>query len=233
MRQLQARRACSAAWPGNGACCTISTRRCRTTCWRRSGRAEARAVAVRLLLDTHLLLWALGEPGRLDRATRALIEDGGNDVLFSAASICDAAIQTALGQTDFRAGPDGIVQAARRTGFTGCRCPPTRLPACGPAAASSRSVRSAAGRAGDGRAGAALHLRPDAAALFGAGDAGRRATMSGEAGLTEAALRQAARCAPAPPARSGRCRPRVRASRHVATRRRRRTASDRSASPTA
>ncbi|WP_428376553.1 type II toxin-antitoxin system VapC family toxin [Lichenicoccus sp.] len=72
---------------------------------------------MRLLLDTHLLLWALGEPGRLDRTTRAVIEDTGNDVLFSAASIWEIAIKAALGRMDFRVGPEAIVQAARRTGF--------------------------------------------------------------------------------------------------------------------
>ncbi len=41
---------------------------------------------MRLLLDTHLLLWALGDPDRLDHGTRTLIEDTGNDVLFSAAA---------------------------------------------------------------------------------------------------------------------------------------------------
>ena len=33
---------------------------------------------MRLLLDTHILLWALDEPARLDRATRDLLEDPAN-----------------------------------------------------------------------------------------------------------------------------------------------------------
>jgi PIN domain nuclease of toxin-antitoxin system len=48
---------------------------------------------MRLLLDTHVLLWALGEPERLDRTTRALIEDSATEVLFSAASLWEIAIK--------------------------------------------------------------------------------------------------------------------------------------------
>ncbi|WP_240759277.1 type II toxin-antitoxin system VapC family toxin [Lichenicoccus roseus] len=72
-----------------------------------------------MLLDTHLLLLALGEPGRLDRGTRDLIADTGNEVLFSAASIWEIAIKTALGRFDFKVAPEAIVDGARRTGFTG------------------------------------------------------------------------------------------------------------------
>ena len=42
---------------------------------------------MRLLLDTHVLLWAVGEPARLNAETRSLLEETANEVLFSAASI--------------------------------------------------------------------------------------------------------------------------------------------------
>lgn len=42
---------------------------------------------MRLLLDTHVLLWALGEPKRLNKEMIELLEDPVNKVLFSAASI--------------------------------------------------------------------------------------------------------------------------------------------------
>ena len=42
---------------------------------------------MRFLLDTHLLLWALGAPDKLDAQTRDLVEDPANRVMFSAASI--------------------------------------------------------------------------------------------------------------------------------------------------
>jgi len=73
---------------------------------------------MRLLLDTHILLWALDTPARLDGGTRALLEDPANEVLFSAASIWEIAIKARLGRADFPVRPDQIAQAARDTGFT-------------------------------------------------------------------------------------------------------------------
>jgi PIN domain nuclease of toxin-antitoxin system len=72
---------------------------------------------MRLLLDTHLLVWALATPSRLDAATRTLIEDPTTEVLFSAASIWEIAIKAALGRTDFDFRPDAVAEAARATGF--------------------------------------------------------------------------------------------------------------------
>ena len=42
---------------------------------------------MKLLLDTHVLLWAAGTPRRLPRAARALLEDEANELMFSAASL--------------------------------------------------------------------------------------------------------------------------------------------------
>jgi PIN domain nuclease of toxin-antitoxin system len=72
---------------------------------------------MRLLLDTHVLIWAVDEPSRLDAATRDLLEDPANEVLFSAASIWEIAIKAALGRADFPRRPEPIAQAARETGF--------------------------------------------------------------------------------------------------------------------
>ncbi|MCL2075339.1 MAG: type II toxin-antitoxin system VapC family toxin [Betaproteobacteria bacterium] len=58
---------------------------------------------MKLLLDTRLLLWALGEPHNLPRPARALIEDTGNELLFSAASLWEIAVKQGLGREDFRA----------------------------------------------------------------------------------------------------------------------------------
>ena len=41
---------------------------------------------MRLLLDTHVLVWAASDPGRLSRRCRDLIEDPDNDRLVSVAS---------------------------------------------------------------------------------------------------------------------------------------------------
>ena len=73
---------------------------------------------MRVLLDTHVLLWALAGPRRLDRETRATIESGDTEVLFSAASIWEIAIKAGLGRTDFAFDPAEIARAALDTGFT-------------------------------------------------------------------------------------------------------------------
>ena len=51
---------------------------------------------MRVLLDTQILLWALDETDRLDPATQALLADPGTKVLFSAASIWEAAAVATL-----------------------------------------------------------------------------------------------------------------------------------------
>jgi PIN domain nuclease of toxin-antitoxin system len=56
---------------------------------------------VKLLLDTHLLLWAAGSPEKLSPHARALIELSENELLFSAASLWEIAIKSGLGRGDF------------------------------------------------------------------------------------------------------------------------------------
>ncbi|HZC24654.1 MAG TPA: type II toxin-antitoxin system VapC family toxin [Candidatus Binatia bacterium] len=60
---------------------------------------------MKLLLDTHLLLWAAGQPNRLSASARKLITSPANDLLFSAASIWEVAIKRGLGRNDFQAEP--------------------------------------------------------------------------------------------------------------------------------
>lgn len=55
---------------------------------------------MRLLLDTHVLLWTLAEPGRLTKATVAAIVDPANDVFVSAASAWEISIKQALGKLE-------------------------------------------------------------------------------------------------------------------------------------
>ena len=57
---------------------------------------------MRLLLDTHLLLWAAASSRRLPSQARSLIEDPANDVHYSAASVWEIAIKSTLGRRDFR-----------------------------------------------------------------------------------------------------------------------------------
>ncbi|MDB5838967.1 MAG: twitching motility protein PilT [Herminiimonas sp.] len=60
---------------------------------------------MKLLLDTHLLLWAAGQPERLSSTARALINNLDNELLFSAASIWEVSIKRGLGRDDFRVDP--------------------------------------------------------------------------------------------------------------------------------
>jgi PIN domain nuclease of toxin-antitoxin system len=57
---------------------------------------------MKLLLDTHLLLWAAGSPDRLSAAARTLLEDPENELFFSAASLWEIGIKQGLGRADFR-----------------------------------------------------------------------------------------------------------------------------------
>ena len=72
---------------------------------------------MRLLLDTHVLLWVLLQPGRLDRQTLQAIEEKSNEVLFSAATIWEIAIKAGFRRSDFTVDPRTIVHAALDTGF--------------------------------------------------------------------------------------------------------------------
>lgn len=60
---------------------------------------------MKLLLDTHLLLWAAGQPDRLSANAGKLIDNPENELLFSAASLWEVAIKRRLGRDDFQVDP--------------------------------------------------------------------------------------------------------------------------------
>ena len=70
---------------------------------------------MRLLLDTHTLLWWLSEPARLSKDAYASIENQANEVFLSAASVWEIAIKK--NQNRLRA-PDNLVKIAIERGFT-------------------------------------------------------------------------------------------------------------------
>lgn len=57
---------------------------------------------MKLLLDTHLLLWVAGQPKKLSRTARKLLGDPGNALLFSVVSLWEIAIKQGLGRRDFQ-----------------------------------------------------------------------------------------------------------------------------------
>ncbi|MCB1273446.1 MAG: type II toxin-antitoxin system VapC family toxin [Leucobacter sp.] len=69
---------------------------------------------MRLLLDTHVLLWWLADDERLSARHRELIARGDNRVVVSSVSIAEIAIKSSLGKLE---APDGIVDAVTLSGF--------------------------------------------------------------------------------------------------------------------
>ena len=60
---------------------------------------------MKLLLDTHVVLWAVGEPHRLPPDARASMEEEATELVFSAASLWEIAIKNGLGRASFSVDP--------------------------------------------------------------------------------------------------------------------------------
>lgn len=84
---------------------------------------------MKLLLDTHALLWALEDDPRLSRAARKHFESA-EDIVFSVVSLWEIGIKLGLGKPDFAlapgwwdAIPQGLVaQGVRRLDILGEHC---------------------------------------------------------------------------------------------------------------
>ena len=70
---------------------------------------------MRLLLDTHVLLWTLSRQSPLGPRAREVITSPDNDVFVSAATVWEMAIKRALGKLTV---PDNLTEAITETGFT-------------------------------------------------------------------------------------------------------------------
>ena len=108
---------------------------------------------MKLLLDTHLLLWAAGQPERLSAKAKKRLSDPANELLFSAASLWEIAIENTLGREDFHVDPRILRRGLLDNGYL-------ELPVTGvgdavgigrPPAASQGPVRSSAPLAGSRR----------------------------------------------------------------------------------
>ena len=73
---------------------------------------------MRLLLDTHILLWKAITPGRLTTAMRETLDDPANLFFFSTASIWEIAIKQSLGRGDFDADPRRLRQGLLQDAYT-------------------------------------------------------------------------------------------------------------------
>jgi PIN domain nuclease of toxin-antitoxin system len=70
---------------------------------------------VRLLLDTHALLWWLADDQHLGSKARKLIEDPANDIFVSVASLWEITVKVRVGKLE--ANTEEISGAAIRDGF--------------------------------------------------------------------------------------------------------------------
>jgi PIN domain nuclease of toxin-antitoxin system len=69
---------------------------------------------VKLLLDTHAVLWLLGEPDRIAPRARSHIEDMNNAVLISAVCAWEIATKHALGKLPLPVSPQALLERAVR-----------------------------------------------------------------------------------------------------------------------
>jgi len=72
---------------------------------------------MRLLLDTHVLLWALTDDPRLTTSARELLLDPHNDVFFSAATVWEIAIKRALRRADIPVSAEQAIYLFREAGY--------------------------------------------------------------------------------------------------------------------
>ena len=72
---------------------------------------------MRLLLDTHVLLWAAGSPDRLSPKTRRLLNERQNTPVFSVASLWEIVIKHALGRADFQVDPRALRRGLIDNGY--------------------------------------------------------------------------------------------------------------------
>jgi len=73
---------------------------------------------VKLLLDTHILLWAAQNSPRLPSRTRDLISDPVNTLLFSVASLWEIIIKNGLQRADFAVNATMLRRGLLANGYT-------------------------------------------------------------------------------------------------------------------
>lgn len=70
---------------------------------------------MRILLDSHVLLWWLSDDERLSAAAREMIARGADEVVVSAASVWEIGIERASGRL---VAPDDLPEQVEASGFT-------------------------------------------------------------------------------------------------------------------
>ncbi len=74
---------------------------------------------MRVLIDTHYVLWSAMNPTLMERWARKLLEDLNNEILVSAASVCEISLKVRLGKlrqaAEFES--DLVLNIENRLGF--------------------------------------------------------------------------------------------------------------------
>lgn len=70
---------------------------------------------MRVLLDTHILLWALGDTRRLGKQREDVLSNASNVVFVSALSLAEVAIKASLGKLEV---PSDLAERVIDAGFT-------------------------------------------------------------------------------------------------------------------
>lgn len=73
---------------------------------------------MKVLLDTHVLLWAAGTPDRLSAAARELLLEPATQPLFSPASLWEIAIKNGLQRPDFDVDPRHLRRGLLDNGYS-------------------------------------------------------------------------------------------------------------------
>ena len=73
---------------------------------------------MKLLLDTHLLLWAAQGVERLPPNARVLMSQPENELLFSVASLWEIVIKRGLGRDDFKVDPRVLRRSLLDNGYS-------------------------------------------------------------------------------------------------------------------
>ena len=69
---------------------------------------------MRIIVDTHIFLWALSDPKQLSSEQRSLLESTANIIYVSSISVAEIMIKKSLGKLEFNENP---LKAAEQSGF--------------------------------------------------------------------------------------------------------------------
>ena len=72
---------------------------------------------MKVLLDTHILLWAAADSASLSEKAREILLSGAAELHFSAASIWEVAIKMGLGRPDFAVDPRQLRRGLLSNGY--------------------------------------------------------------------------------------------------------------------